>query len=120
MLDHADVVTELVRSALHSELVTRAAARPHWRESYVGTVQEDGSLLEGIVDLIYKEDDGSYVVIDYKTDAIPSGAVHARTTYYAPQIRAYLNVLGRATGTSPNGKLLFLAPGGSQTTPVTI
>ena len=36
----------------------RAAAREHWRESYVGTVQPDGTVLEGFVDLIYREDDG--------------------------------------------------------------
>ena len=65
----------------------RAAAREHWRESYVGTVQEDGTVLEGFVDLIYREDDGSLVIVDYKTDDIPDAAIPARVAYYAAPAR---------------------------------
>jgi ATP-dependent helicase/nuclease subunit A len=106
-----DVVGDLVRSALASDLVRRAATRQHWRESYVGTVREEGDVLEGFVDLIYREDDGSLVVVDYKTDAVPPAAITARTLYYRPQIEAYLNVLSRACGTTTiTGRLLFLHP----------
>ena len=59
IVEYADVVTALVRSALASDVVQRAAAREHWRESYVGTLQPDGTVLEGFVDLIYREDDGT-------------------------------------------------------------
>ncbi|MCF6508326.1 DNA helicase UvrD [Blastococcus sp. MG754426] len=111
---HADVVTALVRSALESEIVQRAAAREHWREMYVGTVQDDGTVLEGYVDLVYREDDGSLVVIDYKTDAIPAEAVAARAQYYAPQLRSYATVLSAATGnTAVDLRLAFLNPVGS-------
>ncbi len=110
VVEYADVVTSLVRSALDSDVVTRAAARDHWRESYVGTVQEDGTVLEGLVDLIYREDDGSLVVVDYKTDAIPSAAIHSRAQFYRPQIRAYLVTVEQATGSSATGQLLFLHP----------
>lgn len=65
----------------------RAAAREHWRESYVGTQLDDGIILEGFVDLIFREDDGSLVIIDYKTDSIPDAAVPVRAAYYAPQIK---------------------------------
>ena len=34
-------------------------------------------MLEGIADLIYREDDGSLVIVDYKTDAVP-GPAHRR------------------------------------------
>ena len=68
---HAEHVRALVQSALASEVVQRAAARQHWRESYAGTVQDDGTVLEGYIDLIYREDDGSLVVVDYKTDDVP-------------------------------------------------
>ena len=46
-------------------------------------------MLEGYTDLIYREDDGSLVVVDYKTDDIPPRAVPARAAYYAPQMTAY-------------------------------
>jgi ATP-dependent exoDNAse (exonuclease V) beta subunit len=108
---YAEVVTALVRSALASEMVQRAAARRHWREMYVGTVQDDGTVVEGYVDLIYEEDDGSLVIVDYKTDAIPAGAVDSRVEYYAPQLRAYARMLGEATAAGPvEARIAFLGP----------
>lgn len=109
VLEYADVVTALVRSALASDVVKRAAARDHWRESYVGTVQPDGTVLEGFVDLIYREDDGRLTIVDYKTDAIPSAALDARVEYYAPQLQAYAKIL---PNTAPP-ILLFLNPSGA-------
>lgn len=110
--DAADLVTNLVQSALASETVQRAAFRPHWREMYIGTVQDDGMVLEGYVDLVYREDDGSLVIVDYKTDAIPAGAVATRTQYYAPQMQAYVQGITSATGDDAVSALLFLHPEG--------
>ncbi|TDW21275.1 UvrD-helicase domain-containing protein [Kribbella kalugense] len=109
VLEYADVVTALVRSALASDVVKRAAAREYWRESYVGTVQPDGTVLEGFVDLIYREDDGRLTIVDYKTDAIPAAALDSRVAYYAPQLLAYSAIL---PNTGPP-ILLFLNPSGA-------
>ncbi|MDX6240276.1 MAG: ATP-dependent helicase/nuclease subunit, partial [Kribbellaceae bacterium] len=109
VVEYADVVTALVRSALASDVIQRAAARDHWRESYVGTQQPDGTVLEGFVDLIYREDDGSLIIVDYKTDAIPASALSTRVAYYAPQLQAYANVVPG----SGHPVLLFLAPTGA-------
>lgn len=106
VVEYADVVTALVRSALSSEVVQRAAAREHWRESYVGTLQPDGTVLEGFVDLIYREDDETLIIVDYKTDAIPAEALDARIAHYAPQLHTYTDLLPN-TG---RPVLLFLAP----------
>ncbi|MEP6651352.1 MAG: PD-(D/E)XK nuclease family protein, partial [Lapillicoccus sp.] len=108
--EHAGVVRGLVRSALDSDVVRRAAARQHWRESYTGLVQGDGTVIEGFVDLIYREDDGSLVVVDYKTDAIPAEAVGPRSVYYAPQLAAYQRAIATATGVPVRTTLLFLHP----------
>ena len=97
VVQFASLVTLLVRSALGSDVVRRAAAREHWRESYVGMVQEDGTVLEGFVDLIYREDDGSLVIVDYKTDDAPDAALPARVGYYAPQLNAYRTIVETAT-----------------------
>jgi ATP-dependent helicase/nuclease subunit A len=105
-----DLVRSLARSALDSDLIRRAAAREHWRETYVGTVQADGTILEGYVDLIYREDDRSLVVVDYKTDAVSAGAIASRVTYYAPQMNAYRDCLVAATGEQVRATLLFLHP----------
>lgn len=109
VVEHADHVRALVQAALASELVQRAAARPHWRESYAGSVQDDGTLLEGFMDLVYREDDGSLVVVDYKTDDIPEQALPARQAYYAPQMAAYEEILTSATDSQRRSQLLFLS-----------
>lgn len=109
VLEYADVVAALTRSALASEVVKRAAEREHWRESYVGAVQPDGTILEGFVDLIYREDDGRLVIVDYKTDAVPAAALDSRVTYYAPQLQAYATTLPNAGPPV----LLFLNPAGA-------
>jgi hypothetical protein len=104
------LVGSLVQSALTSDLVQRAAAREHWREQYVATVTEDGTVLEGYVDLIFRDDDASLVIVDYKTDAIPAGALASRVIYYRPQMEAYVRCLAAATEAQVRAELLFLHP----------
>ena len=96
VVELAPLVTSLVQSALGSEVVKRAAAREHWRESYVGMVQKDGTVLEGFVDLIYREDDGSLVIVDYKTDDATDAALPSRVGYYGPQLNAYRTIVETA------------------------
>ncbi|NUU18473.1 UvrD-helicase domain-containing protein [Cellulomonas humilata] len=107
------LVEDLARSAIVSDLVRRAATRENWRETYVGTLQDDGTILEGYVDLIFRDDDGTLVVVDYKTDAIPAGAVESRVVYYRPQLEAYARCVRDATGAPVRAVLLFLHPEGS-------
>jgi ATP-dependent exoDNAse (exonuclease V) beta subunit len=116
----APQVTLLVRSALDSDIVKRAAARQHWRESYVGMVEEDGTVLEGFVDLIYREDDGSLVIVDYKTDEAPDEALQSRTEFYAPQVNAYQAMVRTATGEPIAAPILvFARQGDARTVTVT-
>ncbi|MEL7974351.1 UvrD-helicase domain-containing protein [Isoptericola sp. F-RaC21] len=110
VLGTEDLVAALVRSALACDLVQRAAQREHWRETYVGTVDDDGVVLEGYVDLVFHDDDGTLAVVDYKTDAVPVGAYPSRVEYYGPQLRAYARCLGDATGADVRAELLFLHP----------
>lgn len=115
---HADIVGQLARAALASPTVRRAAARPHWRETYVGTTVGD-RVLEGFVDLVYRDDDG-LVIADYKTDAVPAAALGRRVTYYRPQLAAYAAALQAATGEPVTGcVLIFLAPHGATERTVT-
>ena len=108
-----DVVEQLVRSALTSEVVQHAADRRHWRETYVGAPGLDGVLVEGIVDLLYEEDDKTLVVVDYKTDVVRPDTLDDKVTFYAPQLAAYREMLTAATGRKVAARLLFLHPQGS-------
>lgn len=112
--EHTDVVADFVRSALASPLVREAATLEHWKESFVGTVDPDGVVLEGFVDLIFRRADGTLVIVDYKTDAVPDAAIPSRTVYYAPQLNAYRRALHAATGAQVEAHLAFLAGDGTE------
>ncbi len=107
VLEYADVVTALVRSAL---ALRRGRSGPPPANTGASRTsapsQPDGTVLEGFVDLIYREDDGRLVIVDYKTDAIPAAALDSRVAYYAPQLQAYSTML---PNTAPP-VLLFLNP----------
>lgn len=92
------------------DVVRRAATRQHWRESFVGRAIDDGTVVEGFVDLMYREEDGTIVVVDCKTDDIPAAAIRVRTEYDLPQINAYLGCLRVSGILGPKGVLLFLSP----------
>jgi len=111
--EHRELVTALVRSALESDVVAQAAGGRFWREMYVGTTQDDGTVLEGYVDLVYDDPGGDLVIVDYKTDAVPAAALGSRVAYYQPQMQAYATCLSRATGRRARCVLLFLHPEGA-------
>ncbi len=103
------VIEALCRSALQSDVVKRAAGRPHWREVYVGVPFGEG-VLEGYIDLLYQDDDG-LVVVDYKTDAWRNqDDLDAKVERYAVQMAAYADAVTIAVGAAvTSSRLLFLA-----------
>lgn len=110
--DLADVVAGFVRSALAHPVVSRALAGEHWSEVYVGAVEADGVVLEGFIDLLFRESPergGGLVIVDYKTDTVRTEAERAeRSRYYAPQLEAYVRALEAATGERARTELVFL------------
>jgi ATP-dependent helicase/nuclease subunit A len=111
--DRGDDVRRLVEAALGSPVVRAAAARPHWREVYACTPLGD-RLLEGYVDLLYRDADG-LVVVDHKTSASADPAELARRVDgYRLQGAAYAVAVGRATA-EPVVRVvfLFLTPDGA-------
>ncbi|WP_347978204.1 UvrD-helicase domain-containing protein [Microbacterium sp. ProA8] len=111
--EFADAVAGYARSALASRTVGKASRLEHWRELFVASVEGDGTVLEGFMDLMYRDADGGLSIVDYKTDAIPVGAVRARSAYYAPQLHAYERALTAATGAPVRSVLLFVRADGS-------
>jgi len=109
--EHDGIVGQLVRAALGSAAVRRAAVCPHWRETYVGTVVGE-RVLEGFIDLIYRDD--GLVIVDYKTDSVPAVALDRRVAFYRPQMAAYAAALQAATQELVTRcVLVFLSPGGA-------
>ena len=86
----------LAKSVFECEPVKRAAAREHWQEMQLaGMSPEESIVVEGIADLVYREDDGSLVIVDYKTDV---GVTAETLEAYWIQLSVYADLLTRATG----------------------
>ena len=78
---------------------TRGQAR---RECPVTVTGPDGSLLEGVVDLAFEED-GAWMVVDFKTDRELS---QASIEQYSRQAGLYAAAIARATGRPARACLL--------------
>ena len=114
-LDHAGRVEalRLVERLLAHPVVARArAARRRFVELPVlfrdGEL-EGSPLVEGKIDLLFEEDDG-WVVVDWKTDRIPTPAIRAeREALYAPQLASYARSVVAVLGPGTRVKETLLA-----------
>lgn len=100
----------LARSALSSAPVRRAADREHWQEMPLGGLAPGSDIVvEGIADLVYREDGGSLVIVDYKTDV---GVSTAMLEQYWAQLAIYAELLRAAANeTVSELVLVFCRPG---------
>jgi hypothetical protein len=112
--NRADAVARLVGAALASPVIAEAARSAHWREVYAATPLDDGRLLEGYLDLLYRRSDG-LVIVDYKTAATADAAqLDLRVEGYRMQGEAYRTMVGMSTGEAvARVVFLFLTPDGA-------
>jgi ATP-dependent exoDNAse (exonuclease V) beta subunit len=93
---------EAVAAALAHPLLRAAAHSAECRRETPVTVREDdGVLVEGVVDLAYLDGD-IWVVVDFKTDQEVAG----RADVYRRQVALYVTAIGSATGHKARGILL--------------
>ena len=100
----SEEVLRLARAALLTDPIRRAAVAPDaLREAYLG-IQRDGVLLEGILDLMFRNADGLIEVVDYKTDRIADGAAAEAKMHggYRRQGLAYADLVESAFGQRPS------------------
>ncbi len=93
----AALSASIVASALFQRMRTAAVCE---REIYVGAVAEvDGepATIWGYADAVFQAGDGSYAVVDFKTDSSANDDDEMRERYSA-QLNAYADVIERATG----------------------
>ncbi len=96
--DHeAKAAARAVLAALEHPLLVRArqadARGECRRETPLSLVMDDGTLMEGIVDLAFRDQNG-WTVVDFKTDRV---IVRARPIY-TRQVSLYAQAITRATG----------------------
>jgi len=106
-VDESDAApaARIAADALAHDLLARArraeARGACRRETPVTLTLEDGTLVEGVVDLAF-EDAGQWVVVDYKTDReIATGGEQ-----YRRQLAAYVSSFAGATGLPASGILV--------------
>lgn len=107
-----DVTAELA-------FLTRALKAPTLREA-VGRLAERArgeswtheeflaAFLQREVSARESHDDGALIIVDYKTDAVPAGAVGSRVVYNKPQMDASCRALTAATGSA--GSAILVCP----------
>jgi ATP-dependent exoDNAse (exonuclease V) beta subunit len=111
--EETEAAATLVARALAHPVIERAAAAggaspPSVRREVPVFLREpDGTLVEGVADLAFREvseGTGRWIVVDYKTDRSTD---RSRARYEA-QVRRYAAAVGAATGESARGVVLAL------------
>ncbi|HET7695432.1 MAG TPA: UvrD-helicase domain-containing protein [Vicinamibacterales bacterium] len=97
----AAAAANVVAAVLRHDLLGRVRASASvMRETPVSWVNEDGTLIEGVLDLAFEEGDTTFVV-DFKTDhELSTGEMR-----YRAQLRQYVQAVARATGRRASGIL---------------
>jgi ATP-dependent exoDNAse (exonuclease V) beta subunit len=102
----ATAAAEVVERALNHDLLVRArratgrgACR---RETPVTLTLDDGTLVEGVVDLAFEEN-GEWIVVDYKTDR---EIATEGEDQYRRQVALYASAISKATAARTTGVLL--------------
>ncbi|HEX7120678.1 MAG TPA: UvrD-helicase domain-containing protein [Longimicrobiales bacterium] len=72
-------------------------------------------VVEGVVDLAFREDDGAWVICDYKSDVVADPAIRAeRTALYRRQVDLYATCWARLTGEPVKERVLFFTSDGTR------
>ena len=101
---HRDVA-RLARAGLATEAARAAAAGPHWRELWVAA-PVGGRLVEGYIDLLYRDPAGRLVVVDWKTDRMEGDDIAALLDRYRLQGAGYAAAVAAVTG-EPVARMVF-------------
>jgi ATP-dependent exoDNAse (exonuclease V) beta subunit len=104
--DERDAAVQTARRVLRHSIGQRARAAESRgrcrRETPVTCTMPDGTFVEGIVDLAFEED-GAWVVVDYKTDRELAAEGEER---YRRQVSLYAGAVERATGARASAVLI--------------
>jgi ATP-dependent exoDNAse (exonuclease V) beta subunit len=96
-----EVADAVSRHAVWREAMRADAERLCYRETPVTLRVDDGTLIEGNVDLAFVSGD-EVIVVDFKTDRELDGALDV----YTRQVQTYAAAIGAAMGKKPRGVLL--------------
>jgi ATP-dependent exoDNAse (exonuclease V) beta subunit len=106
--EEVDAAATTVRAALQHPLMQRAVrAKALRRETPLQHYRDDGTLIEGVVDLAFEESTPEFTgwtVVDFKTDR----EIEKAENQYRAQVAAYVEAVGLATKSTTRGFLLIV------------
>jgi ATP-dependent helicase/nuclease subunit A len=105
-----DLVIDMARRCLDSDIVQRAIATGDIHREVPFVVEHNGQVLIGRLDLVFRDGDRA-VVVDYKTDLVQSGAEPAAAEGHRGQADVYGRAVSQALGTENSVVLLFVRTG---------
>jgi ATP-dependent exoDNAse (exonuclease V) beta subunit len=91
--EEVESVVRVVSSVVRHPLIERAARARDLRREVPLTLAAGETLIEGVADLAFL-DDGSWTVVDFKTDA----EIGSRLPSYKRQVALYARAIAEATG----------------------
>jgi ATP-dependent exoDNAse (exonuclease V) beta subunit len=101
LTEEVAAASQVVVAVLAHELMARARAAARLRrETPITWTQPDGTLIEGVLDLAFDEQDAT-VVIDFKTDH----ELSAGEARYRAQVQKYVDAVAAATHRPTRGVL---------------
>ena len=97
--DDDGVILAMARATAETDLFRRLASRPHWRAAPIWCPLPGGRLLNGVLDLVYRDEAGAWHIVDYKTDRAEGPDGRERLLQrYRNQLLAYADAFRRTTG----------------------
>ncbi len=94
--EEKEELNRMVEDTVNSSLIQRACKSKFYREVPF-TVEMDGWILEGLVDILFEEPEG-VVIVDYKTDEVTGSELEVRFQTYRLQALFYALAVHTATG----------------------
>ena len=91
-------VARAVNGILSSSFWQEVAAGTEARTEFAINTAFGNDFLTGTIDRLYRDREGVWTVLDYKTDRISRESVEARGTLYLPQMKFYAFLLHRLAG----------------------
>ena len=100
------LLTRYRKSALAHE--TDAAEAVYRELPFV--YQRDGHVIHGYIDLLFRDAQGRWTVVDYKTDTVPGGrdGLKSHARIYCLQLAVYAEAVAAQTGQTPRAMLVYL------------
>jgi len=105
-----DGIVAMARACLESELVQRARAAGDVHREVPFVVEQDGKVLVGRIDLLFRDGD-DVVVVDYKTDTVSSGGEAAAAEAHRGQTEIYGQAVSEVLGVEGRVEVLFARTG---------